>query len=154
MEAARGAYVIRDHDPARPKEGTVIVEGTSTTESIFELLPMFHSGEAPNVKLVAAISYELFMRQPKDYRDQVIHKTDWLDSTVITNGSRRGMHDWLATKVGEQYAMSSDWDDRWRTGGSLDEVKLEAHLDSKSLLAGIRRFAGERAERLSRLAHP
>ena len=154
MEAAKGAYVIRDFDPARPKEGTVIVEGTSTTESIFQLLPKFHSGEAPNVKLVAAISYELFTRQPKEYRDQVIHKTEWLDSTVITNGSRRGMHDWLSTKVGEQYAMSSDWDNRWRTGGSLEEVTREAHLDAEHLLEGIRRFAADRAERLSRLAHP
>ena len=50
--------------------------------------------------------------------------------------------------------MSSDFDDRWRTGGSVEEVKREAHLDPASLLAGIERFAKDRAQRLSRLTHP
>jgi transketolase len=153
-EAARGAYVIRDYDPARPKEGCLIVQGTSTTESIFELLPKFADGGAPNVRILAAISWELFQRQDKAYREDVLPRADWLDSTVITNGARRLMHDWLPHKVAEKYAMSSDWDDRWRTGGSLPEVKVEARLDAASLLEGIRRFAADRGERLARLGHP
>jgi len=154
LEAAKGAYVVRDYDASRPKEGTIIVEGTSTMESIIELLPMFHSGEAPNVKIVCGVSYELFQRQTKEYRDKVLNKLDFLDSTVISNGSKVGMHPWLAHKIAEEYAMTSDWDDRWRTGGSVAEVKEEAHLDPKHLLEGIRRFAGDRHERLSALAHP
>ena len=154
MAAARGAYIVHDYDPTRPKEGTIIVEGTSTMDSILELLPKFNSGQAPNVKIICAVSHELFEMQDKEYRDMVLHKTDFLDSTVITNGSRIGMHPWLASKVAEQYAMSSDWDDRWRTGGSVDEVKREAHIDPVSLLAGIERFTAARPERLSRLAHP
>jgi transketolase len=151
MEAAKGAYVIRDYDPTRPKEGTILIEGTSTTESIFELLPKFHSGEAPNCKLVAAVSYELFQLQPKEYRDKVLHKSDWLDSTVISNGARMGMHQWLSSKTAERYAMTSDWDNRWRTGGSIEEVKREARLDAGSLLAGIVKFAADRNERLGSL---
>jgi len=154
MDAARGAYIVRDYDPTRPKEGTIIVEGTSTMDSIVELLPKFHAGQAPNVKIICAVSHELFEMQGKEYRDTVLHKTDFLDSTVVTNGARIGMYPWLASKVAEQYAMSSDWDDRWRTGGSIEEVKLEAHIDPKSILAGIERFAAARPERLSRLAHP
>ena len=154
MAAARGAYIVHDYDPTRPKEGTIIVEGTSTMDSILELLPKFNSAQAPNVKIICAVSHELFEMQDKEYRDMVLHKTDFLDSTVITNGSRIGMHPWLASKVAEQYAMSSDWDDRWRTGGSVDEVKREAHIDPASLLAGIERFTAARPERLSRLAHP
>jgi len=151
MEAAKGAYVLRDYDKSRPKEGTLIVEGTSTMESVIELLPSFHDGTAPNCKIVATSSYELFMAQPKEYRDVVLHKSDWLDSTVISNGSRIGMHPWLSTKVAEQYAMTSDHDDRWRTGGSIPEVKAEAKIDAASLLEGIKRFAGDREERLGRL---
>ena len=154
MEAAKGAYVVREYDTTRPKEGTVIVEGTVTMESIVSLLPKFHSGDAPNIKIVAAISYELFTRQSKEYRDSVLHKSDWLDSTVISNGSRIGMHPWLSSKVAEQYAMTSDHDDRWRTGGSLSEVTEEAHLDPQHLLEGIRRFARDREERLGRLSLP
>ena len=154
LEAARGAYIIRDYDPSRPREGTIIVEGTSTTESIFDLLPKFHSGEAPNVKLVAAISWELFQLQPKEYQDKTLHKTDWIDSTVISNGSRIGMHHWMASKVSQRYAMTSDWDNRWRTGGSVAEVKVEARLDPEALLAGIRKFAADRHERIGSLQLP
>ncbi len=154
LEAARGAYIVRDFDHARPKEGTVIVQGTSTTESIYALLSRFEDGSAPNVKIVQAVSWELFQRQEREARDAVLPRPDWLDSTVITNGARRLMHDWLPHKVAEHYAMSSDHDDRWRTGGSVEEVKLEAHLDPDHLLEGIRRFAADRDERLRLLGHP
>lgn len=153
-EAAKGAYVIRQYDPKRPKEGVLIVQGTSTTESIFELLSVFESGKGPNVKIVAAISWELFQMQDRAYQDQVLPRPDWLDSTVITNGARRLMHDWLPHKVAEHYAMSSDWDDRWRTGGSVAELKREARIDPDSLLEGIRRFAADREQRLRLLGHP
>ena len=150
-EAARGAYVIRDFDPARPKEGTVLIQGTSTTDSIFELLPRFLAGEGPNVKLVMAGSWELFQAQDRAYRDSVLPHAEWIDSTVITNGGRRLMHDWLSSKTAERYAMSSDWDNRWRTGGNMEEIKREAHIDPASLWAGIARFAADREMRLAEL---
>jgi transketolase len=151
LESAKGAYVIKDHDPARPKEGTIIVHGTSTTDSVYQFLPRLIAGEGPNVKLVQACSWELFQLQPQSYRDAVLSQEDWNDSTVISNGARRMMHDWLANKVAAEYAMTSDWDDRWRTGGSVDEVKVEGHLDPDSLWQGIARFAAQRKERLSRI---
>jgi transketolase len=154
LEAARGAYVIRDYDPSRPREGTIIVQGTSTTDSIFQLLPKFEDGSAPNVKIVAAVSWELFQLQGREYQDRVLPRHDWLDSTVLTNGARRLMHDWLPHKIAEHYAMSSDVDNRWRTGGNYEEVKEEAKIDAKSVLAGITRFAKDREERLRLLGHP
>ena len=149
--AAKGAYVVRPHATDRPKEGTLVVQGTSTTDSVYSLLPRLARGEGPNVKLVQAVSWELFQMQDAAYRDAVLPREDWLDSTVITNGSRRLMHDWLPHRVAERYAMSSDWDDRWRTGGSVEEVKREAHLDAESLWAGIERFARDREKRLAEL---
>lgn len=70
---------------------------------------------------------------------------------VLTNGARRLMHDWLPHRVAEEYAMSSDWDDRWRTGGSVAELKKEAHIDPESIWQGLERFAAEREQRLARL---
>ncbi|MFT4542313.1 MAG: transketolase [Planctomycetota bacterium] len=154
LDAAKGAYIVRDYDPTRQKEGTVIVEGTATMSSIIELLPHFHNAQAPNCKIVCAVSRELFDMQDKEYRDSVLNKLDFIDSTVITNGARIGMQPWLAHKIAEEYAMSSDFDDRWRTGGSLSEVIEEAHLDPKHLLEGIQRFAADRPQRLSALSHP
>ena len=151
LEAAKGAYVIRDFDRSRAKEGTLIVLGTSTTESVYELLPRLLKGEGPNVKLVQATSWELFKRQPKRYKEQVLSEAEWMDSTVITNSARRLMHDWLPHRVAEEYAVCSDWDDRWRTGGSVEELKVEAHLDAPSIWMAIERFARERDQRLARL---
>ncbi|MCE9595380.1 MAG: transketolase [Planctomycetes bacterium] len=151
LDAAKGAYVIKAFDPKRPTEGTIIVQGTSTTESVYALLPRLLKGEGPNVKLVQACSWELFRRQSQAYRDQILPWSEWLDSTVITNGARRLMHDWLPHKIAEEYAMSSDWDDRWRTGGNVGELKKEAHIDPESLWTGIVRFAKERDRRMARL---
>jgi transketolase len=74
-----------------------------------------------------------------------------MDSTVITTQSRASMHDWLFNKVAEEYAMSSDWDNRWRTGGTVDEVLEEAHLSPDWVLKGIERFVAERSKRLDKL---
>ncbi|MBL8695718.1 MAG: transketolase [Planctomycetes bacterium] len=151
LYAAKGAYIAKDFDPSRPKEGTVIVQGTSPCQSIFSMLPELKKN-GPNVKIVIAVSPELFRLQPQSYRDRVLPWSDWLDSTVISSMSKRSMHDWIASRVSEEYAMTSDFDDRWRTGGTVDEVIDEAHLSPKWLLEGIQRFARERKQRLAKFA--
>ncbi|HKD99586.1 MAG TPA: transketolase, partial [Planctomycetota bacterium] len=150
LAAARGAYIARDFTPGRPKEGTVIVQGTSPCQSVFALLPELRE-KGPNVKIVIAISPELFRLQPSSWRDRVLPWEDWLDSTVISSMSRRSMVDWLATKVSAEYAMTSDFDDRWRTGGTVEEVVDESHLSPQWLREGIRKFAADRKRRLARL---
>jgi transketolase len=61
------------------------------------------------------------------------------------------MRDWVDGPLGAEYSMGADWDDRWRTGGSVDEVMDEAHLTVPYILEGIGRFVRERPERLARL---
>ena len=68
---------------------------------------------------------------------------------MITTQARWLMHDWLFNKVAEEYALSADWDNRWRTGGTLDEVLDEAHLTPEWILEGIERFVSERPARLA-----
>ncbi|MCP4709216.1 MAG: hypothetical protein GY869_11375, partial [Planctomycetes bacterium] len=46
---------------------------------------------------------------------------------------------------------SADWDNRWRSGGTLDDVIDEAHLAAKWQLAAIVKFAKERPARLKKL---
>ncbi len=104
------------------------------------------------MKVVCATSPQLFAMQGESYRKQVLSDADKMDSTVVTTQARWLMHDWLFNKVGEEYALSSDWDDRWRTGGSVDEVLEEAHLSPKWLVEGITRFVRDRGKRLARLS--
>ena len=147
LDAAKGAYIIKDYDKDRKKEGLVIVRGTSSTNSVVELLPRIKA-EGPNVKIVAAISWVLFQKQPESYRTSIIPPNEWHDAMVITNGGRRLMHKWMANKLVEKYSLSPDWDNRWRTGGTVDEIVDEAHLSPRWLWAGITKFATNRRDRL------
>jgi transketolase len=81
----------------------------------------------------------------------VLSPGDRADSTVITTQSLASMRQWIGNSEAAEYAMSADWDNRWRTGGTVDEVLEEAHLSPKWLLAGIERFVRERDARLGRL---
>jgi transketolase len=120
------------------------------TRNVVNLLPEL-SARGINVKIVAAISPQLFARQNEDYRRSVAGPAGGLDAMVITNGAFKLMRDWAGGPLAREYSLSSDWDDRWRTGGSVAEVIEEAHLDEAHILAALERFAGERAERLGRL---
>jgi transketolase len=150
FEAARGAYLIRDYAPGAPRMGAIVVQGTMSTYNTVRLLPRINE-LGLNVKIVAAVSPELFRLQPAAYRESILSPGDMLDMTYITNGARRLMRDWVRHRIADEYAMSSDWDDRWRTGGSVDEVMEEAHLSQDWLLKGIQRFVDERPDRMRRL---
>ena len=147
FEAAKGAYIIRDYRPGQPRGGALIVQGTSAMASVVKILPHLDA-QGLNVKLICATSPQLFALQSEEYQRKVISPADQMDSTVITTQARSLMHDWLYTKVAEDYALSSDWDDRWRTGGRLEDVIDEAHLSPEWVLEGIRRFTVDRDQRL------
>jgi transketolase len=143
FEAARGAYVLRDYRPGLPRMGTVFVRGTVTTANLVSVLPELDA-RGLNVKVVAALSPQLFARQDAAYREATASTADRWDAMAITNGAFRLMADWLAGPTARDYSLSADWDDRWRTGGSVDEVADEAHLSAAHILAAIERFASER----------
>ncbi len=81
----------------------------------------------------------------------MITRADQMDSTVITTQAHWLMHDWQFTHIGEQYVLSSEWDDRWRTSGRLEEVIEEAHRSPEWVLQGIKRFSADRERRLDTL---
>ena len=150
FEAARGAYLMRPYRDDLPKMGVVLVQGTSTTNNMIKVLPKLDE-EGINVKVVAAISPQLFALQSREYRDSIYAEYERLDAMAVTNRSRRLMTDWIDPGVSDGYAVCSDWDNRWRTGGSVDEVLEEAHLSPEWILEGIRRFANDRDQRLAGL---
>ncbi len=150
MEAAHGAYILKDFEEGKEKMGTVIVQGTSSTLSVIKVLKKLQESGI-NVRIVAAPSYELFRREPKEYREKVLPWKYFNDAMVITNESIKLMYKWIANPVVKEYSLSSDWDSNWRTGGTLDEVIEEAHLDPEHIFEGIKRFANDREKRHSKL---
>ena len=150
LDAAKGAYIIKNYDSNKNKDGVVIIRGTSSINSLIKILPQIKS-DGPNVKIIAAISWELFRLQPLEYQQRIISDIEWPDSMIITNGAISLMKNWISNRVVNEYSLSPDFDNRWRTGGSVDEIIAESKLDPQSLLDGINRFANERNDRLNRL---
>jgi transketolase len=146
--AAKGFYVIRDF-ASGPRHGYVIVQGSSTTVNMIKQIPALEKAGV-NVKIISAISEELFDRQPEKYRHSVLPLEAYYDLMVVSTGTRRV---WPLQNVGpltDEYSMTSDWDNQWLTGGLEPDVIAEAHLDGASILKGVQRFAGDREKRLSR----
>ena len=133
--AAKGAYLIRDHDPSREPQGTVIVRGTVPTANIVALLPEIER-RGYNVKIVAAVNGGLFLRQPRSIGTGSC-RPDRSTAMVITNGALRWMSGWTDGAAASEHWISPEHDDRWRTGGALDEVMDESGLSSPQLLTAV-----------------
>ncbi|MCH8897399.1 MAG: hypothetical protein IIC33_03800 [Chloroflexi bacterium] len=147
--AAKGYYVIRDFDPGRPKQGYVLAQGSSSTVNLLSVLPKL-AQEGINVKVVSAISEELFQRQPEAYRNSVLPSSANYDLMVVSTGTRRF---WPLSNPGpltDEYSLVSDWDNQWLTGGTEADVIAEAHLDADSIYNGVKRFALDHDGRIAR----
>jgi transketolase len=151
FEAARGAYVMRQFRDGQPRAGTIFVQGTTSTANLVKLLPELDE-RGLNVKVVACISPQLFAMQDEAYRRSVVSDEDRVDGMAITNRAFRLMHHWIEGPIAREYSLASDWDDRWRTGGSVDDVIDEAHLGPGHVLEAVERFVRERERRLARWA--
>ncbi len=140
MMAGKGAYVLRQYDDRHSRAGVMLVQGTSTVASTVKLLPWL-AEEGPNVKIVCCVSYELFARQSDEYMNRVLPLEEWKNSFIAATQARRTVRDWILDRDMERYAITPDYDNRWRTGGSLDEIVAESHLDPENLKEGILRYA-------------
>jgi len=145
--AAKGLYVIRDFAPNKPRHGYVIAQGSSSTVNLVKVLPRLEAAGI-NVKVIAAISEELFDRQPQAYRDSVLPPEARYDLMVVSTGTRRV---WPLRNLGpltDEYSVTSDFDNCWRTGGLEPDVIAEAHLDPDSIFSGVKRFADDHERRI------
>lgn len=70
---------------------------------------------------------------------------------MIATHTRYLMHDWLFNDQAEEFALSSDESDEWRTGGDLGEVIEEANLSPQWIMQGITRFAVDHEQCMQRL---
>jgi transketolase len=130
--------------------GTVYVQGTVTTANVVKALPELDK-RGINVRIVACISPQLFRRQDAAYQAAIRSDTDRWSGMAITNRAFKLMTDFVEGPIAKEYSLSSDWDNRWRTGGTVDEVMDEAHLSQRHILEGIERYVRERDERHRRL---
>jgi transketolase len=139
FEAARGAYIVRDFTDGVAKNGTLYVQGTSAMANLIKILPEIEKREY-NMKIVYVTSPQLFSLQSSTYRKRILTDYDKVHSTLVTTSAKKLMPEFTFGERSLEYAMSPDWDNRWRTGGNLEEVLDEAHLSPDFLVKGIERF--------------
>ena len=147
--AAKGLYVIRDFAPGKPRHGYVVAQGSSATFNLVSVLPRLEQAGI-NVKVVSAISEELFDHQTEEYRNAVLPAEAKQDLMFVSSGTRRM---WPLRNVGsltDEYSLTSDWDNQWLSGGLEGDVIAEAHLDPESIFAGVQRFALDHSKRIDR----
>ena len=106
---------------------------------------------ADDIERIHNRSPELFAMQTEAYREATTSLGDRWDGMAITNRAWMTMRHWIGGPIARDYSLTSDWDDRWRTGGTVDEVIDEAHLGPTHIVDAIQRFVDERELRLSRL---
>ena len=146
--ARKGLYVIRDFAPG-PRHGYVIAQGSSSTNNLVKVLPRLEEAGI-NVKIISAVSEDLFDRQPQAYRDAVLPPQALVDAMFISTATRRVPPVRDLGPLTDEYSLTSDWDNQWLTSELEQEVIEEAHLDPQSIFTGIRRFANDREKRLAR----
>ncbi len=128
----------------------MVAQGSSSTFNLASVLPRLEQASI-NVKVIAAISEELFDRQPDAYRNSVLPPEARQDLMFVSSGTRRM---WPLRNVGsliDAYSLTADWDNQWLTGGLEADViaEAEAHLDPESIVAGVTQFAHDRPKRLA-----
>jgi transketolase len=148
LAAAKGLYVIRDFAPGQ-RHGYIVAQGASATANLVSILPRLAEAGI-NVKVISAVSEELFDRQPQAYQDSVLPAEARQDLMVIGSGTRRVMPVRNLGPLTDEYSLTSDWDNQWLSGGLEADVIAEAHLDAESIYKGVKRFADERPSRIER----
>src|SRR5579862_279963 len=86
--AAKGFYVIRDFAPGKPKHGYVLAQGSSSTVNLVRILGRLDEAGI-NVKVISAVSEDLFDHQPDSYRNSVLPPEASYDAMVVSTGTRR-----------------------------------------------------------------
>jgi transketolase len=149
LAAAKGIYLIRDYAPDQPPMGTVWAQGASSTFNLVQVLPRLAEAGI-NVRVAAVISPELFALQPQAYQDAILPDASRYDSMVVSTMTKRIPPIANLGPLTEEYSRYSDFDDRWRTGGTEADVIAESRLDQPSIYESVVRFAREREDRLAR----
>ena len=153
FEAARGAYIVRNNNTAKKSLGTLYVQGTSAMANLIKILPDLDCTDY-NLKIVYVASPQLFMLQDEKYRLSIVSPEDRFNSTLITTSAKKLIPEFTFSDLSLEYALSSDWDNRWRTGGTLNEVIEEAHLSPEWIEKGISRFVKDYDKRMRHFQTP
>ena len=66
----------------------------------------------------------------------------------IRNTFLKVMGNWIKNRFVAKYSLSPDYDNRWCSGGSVNQIITESRLNSINILNAIKRVSDERDKRV------
>ena len=88
--------------------------------------------------------------ESEDYKKIVFNLEDKYNCMFITTFTKKYPPLPNLGPLTEEYSLSADYDDRWRTGGTEEDIIKEARLDPNSILKSVLRFILDYDKRMQR----
>ncbi len=128
-EVAKGAYVVRKEK--QYLHGILIATGNQVHTAL-RIATKLYEREKLDLRVVSMPCMELFLEQPKEYRDTLLPKG--IRTVVIEAGSSFGWHQFV---YNSSYLLTID---HFGASGSRDQILKKYHYDYKSLEERVKKL--------------
>lgn len=128
-EVAKGAYVVRKEN--QYLHGILIATGNQVHTAL-RIATKLYEREKLDLRVVSMPCMELFLEQPKEYRDALLPKG--IRTVVIEAGSSFGWHQFV---YNSSYLLTID---HFGASGSRDQILKKYHYDYKSLEERVKKL--------------
>jgi transketolase len=142
--AGAGLYVLRSADPARRRDGTVVLQESGVAYAfVEEALPLLDK-VGMNIHVMYVASAELFDLLPQEEQDR-IYPPELADEAMgITGFTLPTLYRWVPSRLGRAHSLHPFRSGRYPGSGQGAMVLKEAGLDGKSQFEAISQYLAHR----------
>lgn len=142
-----GVYALRHADAQRPRDGTVVLQGSGVTYAfVEEALPLVDAAGL-NLEIIYVASAELFDLLPEDEQARIYPEELADEAMGITGFTLPTMYRWVESKAGRAASLHPFMHGHYLGSGQAAAVLREAGLDGRSQFDAIRRYVDARRTR-------
>jgi transketolase len=146
--AITGVYALRAADPARPRDGTIVLQGSEVAYAfVEEALPLLDR-EHVNLHVLYVASAELFDALDPDEQLRIYPAELAAEAIGITGFTLPTLYRWIPSAEGRARSLHPFMKGHYLGSGSGAAVLHEAGLDGKSQYDAILEYVRERRQRL------
>ena len=148
--AAAGVYALRAADPARPRDGTIVLQESGVTYAfVDDALPLVDQ-EGLNLQIMYVASTELFDLLPAEEQAR-IYPPDLADEAMgITGFTLPTLYRWIGSALGRAHSLHPFMKGHYLGSGQGAAVLKEAGLDGRSQFDAIVRYVRALSESRTR----
>ncbi len=142
--AVDGVYRLVSADPARRRDGTVVLQGSEVTLAfVRDVLPRLRE-DGVELDVFYIASAELFDGLPEAEQARIFPEDQALEAMGITGFTLPVLYRWVTSRAGRRFSLYPFKGGRFLSSGKAHKVMQEAGLDGRSILRGIRAYLSAR----------